>query len=391
MQRKLLPILLLLGIATSASPLLAQSFDTIPIPGRWTVEKANAWYDEHPWLVGANYIPRNAINQLEMWQAETWDPETIAEEMTWAAEMGMNTMRVYLHDLAWRDDKAGLYGRMDEFMDICKERGITPSFVFFDDCHEPTVKSGPQSLPVPGFHNSGWVTSPGRPVVRRYAAGTSPDSEVERLKAYVQETMEQYRDDDRVLLWELYNEPGCDYFKDTTNQLLYDSWKWAREVAPSQPITSTSLGSLGDMNEPISRVNSDVHSIHLYSDNRTIAKCVTDYRRDGRPVMATEWLARTHGGTVFDNLPLLKALNVAAINWGFVSGKSGTVWPWSSRDRDGVRMWPNQLRAEGKVMEDWQSMPEPDVWHHDLLRRDGTPFDPAEVELFKLLTGVKSK
>ncbi len=38
---------------------------------RWSVEKANEWYAKQPWLVGCNFIPSTAVNQLEMWQEET--------------------------------------------------------------------------------------------------------------------------------------------------------------------------------------------------------------------------------------------------------------------------------------------------------------------------------
>ncbi|OAV43619.1 cellulase family glycosylhydrolase [Lewinella sp. 4G2] len=382
-------LLLLLAVLLSfcATNLRAQQVDTLTLPGRWSVEKANAWYDAQPWLVGANYLPRTAINQLEMWQGETWDPTTIRQELGWAADIGMNTMRVYLHDLVWRDDKAGLYERMDAFLEICQSLGIRPAFVFFDDCHEPEAKSGPQPLPVPGFHNSGWVTSPGVVVVDRFAEGSETDADRERLRGYIQETLQRYGQDERVLLWELYNEPGCDNFYDSSNKLLYAAWQWARAAAPSQPLVSTSLGSRGVMNEATSRNNSDVHSIHTYSDNRYIFSSVNKYRADGRPVIVSEWLARTYNSNVFENLPLLKALNVGAINWGLVAGKSGTVFGWHSRNRFGTRMWPNQLRARGEVTTDWESEPLPEVFFHDLFYPDGRPYDEAEIKMFRQLTG----
>ena len=66
---------------------------------RWTMEQAQAWYESHPWLAGANFVPSTAINQLEMWQAETFDPATIDRELGYAQSIGMNTMRVFLHDI----------------------------------------------------------------------------------------------------------------------------------------------------------------------------------------------------------------------------------------------------------------------------------------------------
>jgi hypothetical protein len=51
---------------------------------RWSEAAANAWYSKQPWLVGSNYIPSNAVNQLEMWQADTFDPARIDTKLGWA-------------------------------------------------------------------------------------------------------------------------------------------------------------------------------------------------------------------------------------------------------------------------------------------------------------------
>src|SRR5215831_9349883 len=84
----------------------------------WKAEKANAWYNEHKWLTGANYITSNAINQLEMWQAETFDPATIDKELGWAESIGFNTLRVFLHSIVWQEDPAGFKKRVDQFLAI---------------------------------------------------------------------------------------------------------------------------------------------------------------------------------------------------------------------------------------------------------------------------------
>ena len=375
--------------------------DYPPVAGRWSAEKANAWYAELPWLVGCNYYPATAINQIDMWQALTWDPKTIDKELGMAASIGMNTLRVYLHDLVWASDEQGLYRRMDEFLDICSKHGIRPFFVFFDDCHFPRPQLGIQPLPVKRYHNSGWVNCPGRDVALRFAKGKASAEEVARLKGYVQETMRRFKDDERVLFWELYNEPGRGRGEsgnmagakgsrtsmgDTSNRLVYSSWIWAREVNPSQPICSNSAGSVGKMNIAINRSNSDIHSIHSYSPADKLEKLILDYKRDGRPVIVTEWLARTNGSTVADCLPVLKKHHVGAVNWGFVSGKSGTIWPWSSRR--GVNI--THKRAAGEVVRLGEAFPEPELWFHDLFRIDGTPFAQTEIDIFRKLTGKKN-
>lgn len=396
----------LIALAVLASAALPSGADdlTAPVPGQWPKEKANAWYAKLPWLVGCNYYPATAINQIDMWQASTFDPATIDRELALAASIGMNTLRVYLHDLVWADDEGGLYARMDQFLAICQKHGIRPSFVFFDDCHYPDPKLGPQPLPVKAWHNSGWVNCPARDVAIRFAKGEANPQEVARLKGYVQRTMRRFKDDGRVLYWELYNEPGRgtgesgnmagggskSSMGELSNRLVHASWIWAREVNPSQPITSCTEGSVGKTNIAINRANSDVHSIHNYGPPESLEKLILEYQKDGRPVIVTEWLARTRKSTVADCLPVMRRLNAGAIHWGFVSGEAGTIWPWESRNRkglDGKPLTVDGLREAGEVVRPGEPFPEPELWFHDLFRPDHSPYDPAEIAVFKKLTG----
>lgn len=372
-----------------------------PVEGRWSQARINAWYDKLPWLVGANYYPASAINQIEMWQASTWDPERIDRELALAASIGMNTMRVFLHDLVWASDEQGLYRRMDIFLNLAAKHGIKPSFVFFDDCHYPRPKLGPQPLPVKGWHNSGWVNSPGRDLANRYAQGKVSRAELAILKGYVQRTMREFANDSRVLYWELYNEPGRgsgengdmganakgkSLIGDKSAKLVQDSWIWAREVNPSQPITSTTLGSVGKKNIAINYVNSDMHSIHSYRNIKSFEKRILTYKKDRRPIIVTEWLARPHN-TPKKMLPIMKKHKIGAINWGFVAGKSQTNFNWKSRvDQAGKPLNLNLKRARGETFTLNDSIPEPKVWFHDIFRLDFTPFDPADIVAFKLST-----
>ena len=377
---------------------------TEPVPGQWSMEKINKWYDDQPWLVGCNYYPATAINQIEMWQASTWDPEQIDKELGWAEEIGMNTLRVYLHDLVWGDDEKGLYARMDDFLNICQKHGIRPWFVFFDDCHFPNPKLGEQPLPVKAYHNSGWLNCPQRELATRYALGEVTTEEIAHLKGYVQNIMTHFKDDKRVLMWELYNEPGRGKglggdmaskkakgaFGDMSKQLVYDSWVWAREVNPSQPITSCTAGSVGEINIRINKINSDLHSIHRYGGPEGLREIIHEYQADGRPVIVSEWLARERGSNVADCLPVMKEMHAGAVNWGFVLGKSETIWSWTSRkDAEGNERNVEQERKDGNVVKPGEPYPEPEIWFHDLYRMDKTPFDPKEIEIFKQLTGKR--
>src|SRR6266850_6382027 len=205
-------------------------------PGRWAEQKANAWYAQQPWLVGSNYVPKSAINQLEMWQEATFDPDQIDKELSWAEVMGMNTMRVFLHDLLWQQEAAGLQKRIDQFLTIASRHHIRPLLVLFDSCWDPLPHLGPQHPPTPGVHNSGWVQSPG-------ATALADHNQYPRLKSYVQGVVGVFAKDERILAWDVWNEPGSDnagsYPKEELKEkdkmalvtaLLPQVFAWAREA-----------------------------------------------------------------------------------------------------------------------------------------------------------------
>src|SRR5512143_868790 len=158
--------------------LLFSTTVSAPHPRRWTAARANAWYKTQPWLVGSNYLPSSASNELEMWQPETFSPAEIDKELGWAQSLGMNTMRVFLHDLLWKQDPAGFTHRIDTFLTIAAKHHIRPIFVLFDSCWDPNPKLGPQLAPTPGVHNSAWVQSPGAEALQEL-------SQYPRLEAYV--------------------------------------------------------------------------------------------------------------------------------------------------------------------------------------------------------------
>lgn len=348
---------------------------------RWSEAKANQWYARQPWLVGSNFIPANAINQLEMWQAATFDPAEIDKELGWAQGLGMNTMRVFLHDLLWAQDAPGFKQRIDTFLSIAAKHHIRPIFVIFDSCWDPLPQLGPQHPPIPGVHNSGWVQSPG-------AAALQDSAQYSRLKTYVQGVIGAFAGDERILAWDLWNEPNNiagsgPYAKlEAVNKLelervlLPQVFDWARSVAPSQPLTS-GLWQGGDWSSPdklspIERIQleqSDVISFHNYSWPESFeqhVKWLTGYHR---PILCTEFMARSAGSTFDTILPLAKKLGVAAINWGLVAGKTQTYLPWDSWERP-------------------YTLEQPTVWFHEVFYPDGRPYREQEARIFRELTGA---
>jgi len=347
---------------------------------RWTPEQANAWYAKQPWLVGCNFLPSTAINQLEMWQADTWDPETIDRELGWAQSIGFNTVRVFLHELPWQEDREGFMKRLDEFLAIADRHKIRPLIVIFDGVWDPDPQSGPQRRPRTGVHNSGWVQSPGRVVL-------ADNAKQDALKPYVTEVIKRYANDKRVLGWDLFNEPdnpnGNSYGPldlknkdEAAARLVRLSFDWARAAGPSQPLT-VGVWRLEHWDKPeqLNQVHraavelSDVISFHDYSKPDVTRRRIYELKSYGRPLLCTEYLARGHGSTFEASLPIFKKEKVAAYCWGLVDGKSQTKYPWPT----------------------WQmpDLGEPDPWHHDIFHADGKPYRENEVKFIRELTGYK--
>ncbi len=351
------------------------------LPPRWSVEKANAWYDKTVWPVGANFVPSTAINPLEMWQADTFDPETIDRELGWAAAIGMNTMRVYLHDLAWQQDPDGFLDRVDRYLSIADKHGIRTMFVIFDGVWNPYPKAGEQPEPTPRVHNSGWIQSPGREIL-------DDPTRQDALEPYVRAVVKRFKDDERVLVWDLFNEPdnanGGNFGggskepdlkpalkKRRAYELLFRTFAWVREIGPAQPLTAGVWGGPNWLENPdgleqLMLGQSDVISFHSYNGPKDTRRMVEGLKTHDRPILCTEYMARGNGSTFEGILPIFHQHRVGAYNWGLVDGKSQTIYPWDS--------WKNTYTAE------------PDPWFHDVFRRDGTPYDDAEVRLIRKLT-----
>jgi hypothetical protein len=346
---------------------------------RWSVQKADQWYGAQPWLVGCDFLPGTAINQLEMWQPETFDAATIDRELGWAESLGFNTVRVFLHDLPWRDSRDAFFKNVDKFLEISAKHKIRPMIVFFDGVWDPDPQSGRQNRPRVGVHNSGWVQSPGRVIL-------ADNAKQDALEPYVKSVFQRYGQDKRVLAWDLFNEPdnlnGNSYGPlelknkdDVAGRLVRKTFEWARAQNPSQPLTVCLWGQSEHWDQPetLNKVHraavelSDVISFHDYSKPDVMKKRISQLRTYDRPLLCTEYMARGNGSTFEAILPILKKEKVAAYCWGLVDGRSQTKYPWHT----------------------WQ-MPiigEPQPWHHDIFHTDGKPYREDEVKLIRELTG----
>jgi hypothetical protein len=356
---------------------------TVLAQAKWSEQQARDWYAKQPWLVGSNYSPASAINQLEMWQADSFDPKRIDLELGWAEGLGMNTMRVFLHDLLWQQDAEGFKRRLDQFLTIAAKHKIKPMFVLFDSVWDPDAKLGKQRAPRPGVHNSGWMQSPNRTTLQNPA-------DYPHLEAYVKGVVGAFARDQRILAWDIWNEPDNENHG-SYNQLepknkvelvlalLPRAFEWAREAKAEQPLTSGIWK--GDWSTPekmtaMDRLQldlSDVVSFHSYDSPTELEKRINWLKRYNRPLICTEYMARGNGSFFFGGLPVGKVHRVGMINWGFVQGKTQTHLPWDS--------WQHPYTDR-----------EPSIWFHEVFRNDGTPYMVEEVEFIRRMTGkTKSK
>lgn len=328
---------------------------------KWSRERAHEWYAQHDWMTGANFNPSTAINQLEMWQKDTFDPETVDRELGFAEGIGFNTMRVYLHSLAYKADPEGFKKRMDTYLGIADKHGIKTMFVIFDDVWGKFPKIGKQPEPVTGTHNSGWVQDPGDPASKE-------EKNFPALETYVKDILKTFANDKRVLIWDLYNEPGNTGKLTTSMPLLKKVFQWAREVNPSQPLTvGLWVWGFQELNA-FQAQNSDILSYHHYGDAEKHLHVINLLKTHDRPMICTEYMARTNNSRFSNILPLLKKENIGAINWGLVAGKSNTKYAWNTPIENGG---------------------EPIEWFHEVFRKDGTPYRQDEADLIKKLNSEK--
>lgn len=350
---------------------------------QWRAERVRSWYAQQQWGCGFNYLPRTAVNWLEMWQEETFDPATLQQELSWARSYGYNCLRTNLPFTVWEQDRHGLIARIDHFLTIAHQHGLKVMLTLLDDCafsgDEPFI--GPQKPPIPGVHNSQGAGSPGREKVLNPACWP-------QIEAYVKDIIGHFRDDPRIQIWDLYNEPGnSGVFVGEAKGMEYDTrlaiyalslmvqmFSWARQAAPSQPLT-VAAWHIPDRSRcetafrhPIDVAAlhlSDVISFHAYVDKPGMQGILPRLAEFGRPVLCTEWLARHVDCLLTEQLPLFKAHNIGCYHWGLTQGKTQTWLPW-----------PDITVQDASTA----------LWFHDVLTPEGVPYCEKEMALVRALS-----
>jgi hypothetical protein len=188
------------------------------------------------------------------------------------------------------------------------------------------------------------------------------------LASYVKDVLTTFRNDERILLWDLYNEPGNSGYGNKSLPLLKNVFKWSREINPKQPLSAGVWNrDLTDLNN-FQLLSSDVITYHNYEPEKAHQEAIDTLEKYGRPLICTEYMARLRNSTFFNIMPMLKSEKIGAINWGLVSGKTNTKYAWDTPIPDGS---------------------DPKVWFHDIFRPDGTPYSQQEVDFIRNLTKAK--
>jgi hypothetical protein len=199
----------------------------------------------------------------------------------------------------------------------------------------------------------------------------------------VKEIVTKYKDDERICIWDIYNEPGNSRRQDITLPNLKRLFEIVREIDPSQPLTAGLFRITGDENVPLNEIhqyaldNSDIVSYHFYIEYNEHIKIIKRLKKEGRPILNTEWLGRCHHNDVFSLFPLFYLERIGCYNWGFVAGKYQTYEPYEAHWK-----W---------YYDDKNANIDFTKWFHDLYRPNHRPYDPREIELIKEFCALADK
>lgn len=343
----------------SVRPVTAANVETgKPTPGepggggRWGDRRIWDWYNRLGTVKGVNYIPRYAVNSVEMWMKDTFDPEIIDEELGWAHDAGYTSVRVSLQFAVWSADPDGFLDRFKQFLDIADRNGLHVVPVLFDDLNlagrEPTAESQPE--PESGRHNSRWVPSPGPLKVVDRSAWPA-------LEDYITAVIEPLRRDKRVLFWDLYNMAGSGPAWEASLPLMDQAFNWARNIDPSQPLAVAAWTRFGSAMTSRKLERSDLITFQSFDPPEQVEALLMRLRRYDRPIICTDWLMRQRGSDYESMLPLFSANKVGWFNNGLVNGRTQK---WLQQDQ-------------------FRSKTDTELWQHDVLREDGKPYREEEV------------
>ncbi|MBR1588544.1 MAG: cellulase family glycosylhydrolase [Kiritimatiellae bacterium] len=361
--------------------------------GPWTKEKAWTWHCAQPWMRGCNYMPASAAGFDDMWQEHGSEArfKAMDRELALAEKTGFNVMRFLVSPGAWMAEHDGFMARFERSLALLGKHKMRAIVVLGNDCSVPKerwkpFKSGPQDVDW-GCHGGKKAPEHGSmPDAVGYTILDDPELNP-KFYAMCEELVAKYRSDPRIAFWNLWNEPGNNNRGRLTLPHLRKLFELCWRIDPIQPLAADvwcdryGMGFPSGENVQPARADreaaqqlagelSDIVSYHCYEPYDRQVTLIRDLRRFyGRPLVNTEWLARTSGCNVADCYPLFYVARVGAVNWGLVAGRFQAYEP-----REG--MWKEIERGGGKRYDMTK-------WFHDLYRPSHRPYDPREIDLIK--------
>lgn len=345
----------------------------------WSKERIWEWYNARPWIRGCNYMSADCANRMDQWQAEGFEErlQTTDEELALAHEIGFNSIRIIPEFFIWQQDHDGFMERFERYLQVAHKHGISCMVVFGNDCMPPKEEAlkrfrlGKQEFAL-GYHGGRKVSQHGVLNEPGYHLLDEPELAAQHYE-WVREIITKYKDDERILIWDLFNEPGNSRRGSMSLPHLKKFFEIAREINPIQPLTSC-VWRMGDMPdfceiEQFALENSDIISYHDYNSYAKNVEIIHFLKKLGRPIVCTEWLARCMQNNVEEMFPLFFLEKVGCYNWGFVAGKYQTFEPWE-------HVW-SDLEKNPNLNFDFTK------WFHDLYRPSLRPYNPKEIEIIK--------
>ncbi len=350
----------------------------------WSKERANAWYQSKPWLRGCNYMSADCANRIDQWQAYGFNErlETTDRELALAAETGFNTIRIIPEFIVWYKEHDSFMERFERYIETAHKHGISCMVVFGNDCMPPKEEAlkrlnlGEQKFDI-GYHGGRKVSQHGTFEGAGYHLLDEPEYALLHYE-WVKEIVTKYKDDERIIMWDVFNEPGNSKRQNKSLPHMLKFIEIIRKIDPIQPITmgiwsSRDISNLTEI-ERIALENSDVISFHCYASYADTVGLIHQLKKLGRPLVCTEWLARCYDNNVEEIFPLFFLEKVAAYNWGFVAGKYQTFEPWNCT-------W-TEYENNPDMKFDFTK------WLHDLYRPSHFPYNPKEIELMKRFSAL---
>lgn len=350
--------------------------------GRWSEEKIWNWYNSRPWLRGCNYMSADCANRVDQWQEYGFEErfETTEEELKLMQQTGFNTVRLIPEFIVWQQEHDGFMERFERYISLCHKYGISCMITLANDCMPPASETW--RMTTLGEQKYDWGYHGGRKrsqhgVNRTMGPHPFLDDPVLREEYFLMvcEIVTKYKDDERICIWDVYNEPGNSKRETVTLPILKRMFETVRKISPSQPLTCGVWRISGDENIPYDDIeqysidNSDVISYHCYKEYNDHIRIIKRLKKEGRPLINTEWLGRCLGNDVFSLFPLFYLEKIGCYNWGFVAGKYQTYEPWDST-------WQRYFDGTETNVDFTK-------WFHDLYRPNHRPYDPKEIELIQ--------